>query len=47
MKMAKVQENKKTVDKNSVIGLSKSAINTNPAALSPFKWEFWEFFREN
>ena len=47
MKMAKIQEKKKKVDKNSVIELSKSAIYTNPAALSPFKWEFWEFFREN
>ena len=42
--MAKIQENKKIVDKNSVIGLSKSAINTNLAALSPFKWKIGLLF---
>ena len=43
-KMAKIKENKKLVDKNSVIGLSKSAINTNTAALSPFKWKIGLLF---
>ena len=42
--MAIIQENKKIVDKNSVIELSKSAIKTNPAALSPFKWKIGLLF---